>query len=144
MCWTSRQDRPEPGGKCHEGVVFRMRGGSRMLGSYPSADAMLAIAHDAWQSRRPGRTVTVRVRLPSICYRNPSMTRSLCMRVFCVFVLVAPAAVVSAQTAPKRPSVETLERIIASRTPETRIETPDHERITARRIDIVDADGTIR
>jgi hypothetical protein len=72
------------------------------------------------------------------------MIRSLCMRAFCVFVLITPAAVVSAQTAPKRPSVETLERIIASRTPETRIETPDHERITTRRIDIVDADGTIR
>ncbi|WP_313577088.1 hypothetical protein [Brevundimonas sp.] len=45
---------------------------------------------------------------------------------------------------PKRPSLEVLERIIETRTPQTRIETPDHDRISARRIDIVDADGTIR
>ena len=45
---------------------------------------------------------------------------------------------------PKRPSLEVLERIIETRAPQTRIETPDHDRITARRIDIVDADGTIR
>lgn len=52
-----------------------------------------------------------------------------------------PAA---AQEAAARPSLETLEKIIETRTPQTRVETPDHERITARRIDIVDADGTIR
>lgn len=40
--------------------------------------------------------------------------------------------------------MQTLERIIETRTPETRIEAPDHDRISARRIDIVDADGTIR
>ena len=49
-----------------------------------------------------------------------------------------------AQEAPRRPSIEALEKIIETRTPETRVETPDHDRITARRIDIVDADGTIR
>jgi hypothetical protein len=53
-----------------------------------------------------------------------------------------PAA--AQEAAPKRPSLEVLERIIETRTPETRIETPDHDRISARRIDIVDADGTIR
>mgnify|MGYP003576695067 CR=1 FL=1 len=56
-------------------------------------------------------------------------------------LVAAPAA---AQDAPKRPSMEVLERIIETRTPQTRVETPDHDRITARRIDIVDADGTIR
>lgn len=49
-----------------------------------------------------------------------------------------------AQEAPRRPSVETLERIIETRTPEIRVAAPDHDRITARRIDIVDEDGTIR
>jgi hypothetical protein len=56
----------------------------------------------------------------------------------------AGAQETSPNAEPKRPSLEVLERIIESRTPETRIETPDHDRISARRIDIVDADGTIR
>lgn len=56
--------------------------------------------------------------------------------------LTAGAAL--AQDAPTRPSLETLERIIETRTPETRVTAPDHDRITARRIDIVDADGVIR
>lgn len=57
--------------------------------------------------------------------------------------LLAPA--VSAQEAqPRRPSVETLERIIETRTPETRVAVTDEERITARRIDIVDEEGVIR
>lgn len=60
--------------------------------------------------------------------------------------IACPAAAqeASPDVAPKRPSLEVLERIIETRTPETRIETPDHDRISARRIDIVDADGTIR
>lgn len=49
-----------------------------------------------------------------------------------------------AQDTPRRPSLATLESIIETRVPETRVATPDHERIVARRIDIVDADGTIR
>ncbi|MGH6978961.1 MULTISPECIES: hypothetical protein [unclassified Brevundimonas] len=49
-----------------------------------------------------------------------------------------------AQESPRRPSLEVLEKIIETRTPETRVVTPDHDRIIARRIDIVDADGTIR
>lgn len=49
-----------------------------------------------------------------------------------------------AQDAPRRPSIEALEPLIQSRSPETRVETPDHDRITARRIDIVDDDGVIR
>ena len=46
--------------------------------------------------------------------------------------------------APRRPSLQTLESIIETRDPETRIEAVDHDRISARRIDIVDEDGTIR
>ena len=49
-----------------------------------------------------------------------------------------------AEETPKGPPIEALERLITSRTPETRVEAPDHERISARRIDIVDADGVIR
>ena len=61
-----------------------------------------------------------------------------------VLGLAFAASSAVAQEAPRRPSVETLERIIETRTPETRVETPDRDRITARRIDIVDENGTIR
>ena len=62
-----------------------------------------------------------------------------------VFAALCAASPVSASEAvPKRPSVETLERIIESRTPQTRVDAPDHDRITARRIDIVDENGVIR
>lgn len=65
---------------------------------------------------------------------------------FSALTLTALAGSAAAQEAdaPRRPSVETLERIIATRDPEIRIETPDHDRISARRIDIVDEDGVIR
>jgi len=59
-------------------------------------------------------------------------------------LVIAGPATAQEIAAPKRPSLEVLERIIETRTPQTRVETPDHDRITARRIDIVDADGTIR
>lgn len=45
---------------------------------------------------------------------------------------------------PRRPSLQVLESIIETRAPETRVEAVDHDRISARRIDIVDEDGTIR
>lgn len=61
-----------------------------------------------------------------------------------VLGMAVAASSAVAQEAPRRPSIEALEKIIETRTPETRVETPDHDRITARRIDIVDADGTIR
>lgn len=44
----------------------------------------------------------------------------------------------------KRPSAEQLQRLIVDRSPQTRVERPDSERITARRIDIVDDKGVIR
>jgi hypothetical protein len=51
----------------------------------------------------------------------------------------------AAEHAPaSRPSLEALQRIIVSRTPETTIAVPDTDRITARRIDIVDDNGVIR
>ena len=61
-----------------------------------------------------------------------------------VLGLTFAASSAVAQEAPRRPSVETLERIIETRTPETRVAAPDHDRNTARRIDIVDENGTIR
>lgn len=71
------------------------------------------------------------------------MLRALLPSAFALSVVLAPA--VSAQEAqPRRPSVETLERIIETRTPETRVAVTDEERITARRIDIVDEEGVIR
>lgn len=45
---------------------------------------------------------------------------------------------------PHRPSLQVLESIIETREPEIRVEAVDHDRISARRIDIVDEDGTIR
>ncbi len=49
-----------------------------------------------------------------------------------------------AADAPKRPSVEQLQKLVVDRSPQTTVDTPDHDRITARRIDIVDEKGTIR
>ena len=70
------------------------------------------------------------------------------MRLFLAAVLAAasaPAAFAQeTPAAPARPSLETLEGIIESREPETHVAQPDHERITARRIDIVDENGTVR
>lgn len=59
-------------------------------------------------------------------------------------VLLPLAPALAAEDAVKRPTLDALERIIVSREPQTRVDAPDHERIVARRIDIVDASGTIR
>lgn len=61
-------------------------------------------------------------------------------------ILLSPltAQAQDADPAPRRPSVQALESIIETRTPETRVETVDHDRISARRIDIVGEDGVIR
>lgn len=72
------------------------------------------------------------------------MTRTTTMGVLAVLALLTAAPATAQDVASKRPSLEVLERIIETRTPQTRVEAPDHDRITARRIDIVDADGTIR
>ncbi len=61
-------------------------------------------------------------------------------------LLLALSFAASAQDAaePKRPSLEALQRSINDRTPQLRVDAVDHERITARRIDIIGDDGTIR
>ena len=71
------------------------------------------------------------------------------MRLFLAAALAAasaPAAFAQETPAPgpARPSLQTLEGIIESREPEIHVAQPDHERITARRIDIVDENGTVR
>ena len=58
--------------------------------------------------------------------------------------MILPLSAVAQEAEPRRPSLQVLESIIETRDPETRVETVDHDRISARRIDIVDADGTIR
>ncbi len=59
-------------------------------------------------------------------------------------LLVGSLAAAPAIARPAAPSIETLEKIIADRDPALRVESVDHERITAKRIDIVGDDGTIR
>ena len=59
-------------------------------------------------------------------------------------LLVGSLAAAPAIARPAAPSIETLEKIIADRDPAVRVESVDHERITAKRIDIVGDDGTIR
>jgi hypothetical protein len=70
--------------------------------------------------------------------------RSSCL--WLVFFLLPSVAVAASDDAvsPRRPSVETLQRLIVDKAPQTRVEAPDSERITARRIDIVDEQGVIR
>ncbi|WP_322309771.1 hypothetical protein [Sphingopyxis sp.] len=64
-----------------------------------------------------------------------------------VIVLASMLSALPAAAQPAKrpgPSMELLEKIIADRSPETRVETVDHDRITAKRIDIVGDDGVIR
>ncbi len=59
-------------------------------------------------------------------------------------LLVCSLANAAEDPGPSRPSLGALQRIIESRSPETTVATPDHDRITAQRIDIVDENGVIR
>ncbi|UNK80830.1 hypothetical protein MNQ96_07090 [Sphingopyxis granuli] len=59
-------------------------------------------------------------------------------------LLVGSLTAAPAIARPAAPSIETLEKIIADRDPAVRVESVDHDRITAKRIDIVGDDGTIR
>lgn len=72
------------------------------------------------------------------------MMRAACTLVLLIAFYSIPARAAEDAGAPKRPSVETLQRLIVDKAPQTRIATPDSERITARRIDIVDDQGVIR
>ncbi|OEZ02427.1 MULTISPECIES: hypothetical protein [Stenotrophomonas] len=58
--------------------------------------------------------------------------------------VLALGAQAEGSASPKRPSVEQLQKLIVSESPETQVIAPDKERITARRIDIVDEKGVIR
>ncbi len=72
------------------------------------------------------------------------MRSTLMTAVPMVLATLTAVPAMSQDAEPKRPSLDVLNRIIEDRSPQTRIETPDHDRISARRIDIIDADGTIR
>ena len=72
------------------------------------------------------------------------MPRPFALALGLVPLLLPFAAQAQSADSPRRPSLQTLESIIETRDPEIRVETVDHDRISARRIDIVDEDGTIR
>lgn len=72
------------------------------------------------------------------------MLRPVVLALVLAPLLPLQAAAQTADPAPRRPSLQVLESIIETRDPEVRVETVDHDRISARRIDIVDEDGTIR
>lgn len=58
--------------------------------------------------------------------------------------MILPLSAQAQDPEPRRPSLQALESIIETRDPEIRVEAVDHARISVRRIDIVDEDGTIR
>lgn len=70
--------------------------------------------------------------------------KNLAFAAFIASVFVSPLSHAAEDSGPSRPSLGALQRIIESRSPETTVATPDHDRITARRIDIVDENGVIR
>lgn len=57
--------------------------------------------------------------------------------------LALAASTAEAQTM-ARPSVEQLERVMVTREPQTRVDRLDHERLTVRRLDVIDENGVIR
>ncbi|MNC33018.1 hypothetical protein D3C75_813990 [compost metagenome] len=72
------------------------------------------------------------------------MNRAHCIATAIAFSSFSMAALAAETTSPKRPSVEQLQKVIVSTSPQTRVDAADKERITARRIDIVDENGVIR
>lgn len=70
--------------------------------------------------------------------------KNLALAAFIASIFVSPLSHATEDSGPSRPSLGALQRIIASRSPETTVATPDHDRITAQRIDIVDENGVIR
>lgn len=71
------------------------------------------------------------------------MTAARILAVACMS-LSATCAFAADAPQPDRPSAAAIQRMVRTTTPELRVEKPDHERLTARRIDIVDANGVIR
>lgn len=59
-------------------------------------------------------------------------------------LLATTHATAQSAAKPKAPSIKALEKSIVDHSPQTNVDTVDHDRITARRIDIVGDDGTIR
>ena len=70
--------------------------------------------------------------------------KNVAFAAFFASIFVSPLSHATEDSGPSRPSLGALQRIIASRSPETTVATPDHDRITAQRIDIVDENGVIR
>lgn len=79
----------------------------------------------------------------AVAGREPMKTLNC---IIIAFAVSSPAlhAHAAERASPKRPSVEQLQKVIVSRSPQTRVEAADSDRITARRIDIVDEQGVIR
>lgn len=63
---------------------------------------------------------------------------------FAGMLLAATQVAAQSATPPKPPSIKALEKHIVDYSPATKVEKVDHDRISARRIDIVGDDGTIR
>ena len=77
-------------------------------------------------------------------FRKPGL--AAVHRAFPAIALLCISPMLHAETLKeaKRPSLETIRSIILDDNPQTRVDSIDHERITAKRIDIVGDDGTIR
>lgn len=75
-----------------------------------------------------------------MCLRHPAV------RVIAVVALALATGHAAAQstTKSKTPSIKALEASIIDYAAETKVENVDHDRLTARRIDIIGDDGTIR
>lgn len=96
------------------------------------------------------------IRRPPGPYAPPTLSttdpvhRSLHMKIGLTFsafaaLLMSPQAVQAQEASEvQRPSSAALAAVILDRNPETRVATVDHERLTARRVDIVDENGVIR
>src|SRR5690606_13371537 len=72
------------------------------------------------------------------------MSRPIALGFGLLVLSILPVAVAQTRPEAARPSLEALEKVILDKAPETRVDAVDHDRITARRIDIVGDDGVIR
>ncbi len=76
--------------------------------------------------------------------------RSIMLVRYCAMAAIAlicaspPPGEVRAAEQPQRPSVDALQRLIVTESPITKVKEIDQERLTTRRLDIVDANGVIR
>ncbi|WP_447593640.1 hypothetical protein [Stenotrophomonas rhizophila] len=57
--------------------------------------------------------------------------KNLALAAFIASIFVSPLSHATEDSGPSRPSLGALQRIIESRSPETTVATPDHDRITA-------------